>query len=180
MARIILVTGGTRSGKSDYAQARAEELKSPRCFVATSTVVDKEMEERIKKHREGRKTARWQTIEEPIDLLKVCKDNRQFNTLLVDCITLWISNIMEKAFNEKAECDESYIVGITESMLAEVGKREGTVLFVTNEVGMGIVPDNAIARKYRDLVGRCNRIIAFQAQEVILVSCGLPFKLKGE
>ena len=178
MAHIILVTGGARSGKSDYAQQQAEALSGPRCFVATCSVHDNEMIERIERHRKARKEADWHTIEEPYELEKVFSVDKGYKTYLVDCLTLWISNIYEKSSQQGAVLEEDDIEKHVRKLFRMIREKNFTVLLVTNEVGMGIVPENAIARKYRDLVGRCNRVCAQLANEVVLVSVGLPLRLK--
>ncbi|PID46008.1 MAG: bifunctional adenosylcobinamide kinase/adenosylcobinamide-phosphate guanylyltransferase [Proteobacteria bacterium] len=178
MATIILVTGGARSGKSDYAQKKAESCEGPHCFIATGVVVDQEMEERIALHRKKREAHIWDTIEEPVDLLTVFKNETGYRTYLVDCLTLWVSNLMQHAHENKRDFDETAVSRNIEDILGQLEHCQATVIFVTNEVGMGIVPEHAVARRYRDLIGRCNRIIADAADEVILVSCGLPLFLK--
>lgn len=177
MAKIILATGGARSGKSAYAQELAESLPGPRAFVATCPVPggeDEEMLARVDRHRRDRNDAGWLTIEEEIDLKGVLAGNLEVRTVLVDCLTLWISNLLcaEPSLGEDemaARCGE---------LLAACRKRQGSVIFVTNEVGSGIVPENALARKFRDLSGRCNQAMGRGADEVIFFSCGLPLYLK--
>ena len=174
MARIVLVTGGSRSGKSAYAQALAESLPGPKAFVATCPVVDEEMRQRIEIHRRHRRDKGWETIEEPIDLAGVLA-NSSYDVLLVDCLTLWVSNLMHQADEDITEDQIRERCG---EVLAACRKRAGTVIFVTNEVGMGIVPANALARRFRDLAGRCNQTLAAEAAEVVLLTCGIPMKLK--
>jgi len=178
MARLILVTGGARSGKSDFALQLAQSLPGPRCFIATCPVVDSEMEERIVRHREERVGTEWQTVEEQTDIGAVLRAHQDDPVCLIDCLTLWVNNLLYlreqsgKTFTDtemRQHCD----------LLSEaVASHQGVVICVTNEVGMGIVPDNAAARVYRDLVGRCNRMLAAAATEVYLVSCGIPVRLK--
>ena len=177
MGRIILVTGGARSGKSDFALQSGEQLSGSHCFIATCPVVDGEMAARIEKHRLERSAQIWETIEEPLNIDEVLAENSH-DVYLVDCLTLWINNLLEQCAEKRIDCSESFIGGSTERILRAVDSIDGTVIFVTNEVGMGIVPDNVLARRYRDLVGRCNRLIAEAASEVVLVSCGLPIYLK--
>ncbi|MBU0665220.1 MAG: bifunctional adenosylcobinamide kinase/adenosylcobinamide-phosphate guanylyltransferase [Proteobacteria bacterium] len=178
MGRLILVTGGARSGKSDYALQLAQSLPSPRCFIATCPVVDSEMDERIARHREEREGEDWQTVEEQTDIAAILRRHQNDSVCLVDCLTLWVNNLLYhveqsgKMFTDtemRHQCD----------LLTEAASiHQGTVICVTNEVGLGIVPDNPSARLYRDLVGRCNRMMAAAASEVYLVSCGIPLQLK--
>lgn len=177
MGKVILVTGGTRSGKSDFAQALAEEIDGSRCFVATCPVTDEEMAARIEKHQQSRRTVVWSTVEEPLAIAEVVSRDA-YDLYLVDCLTLWVSNLMMDCSSNRADCSEEFIETITGKLLSAVSAVSATVIFVTSEVGSGIVPDNALARRYRDLVGTCNRIIAAAADEAVLVSCGLPLYLK--
>jgi adenosylcobinamide kinase / adenosylcobinamide-phosphate guanylyltransferase len=178
MAKIILVVGGCRSGKSAYAQRVAESLPPQRLFVATCPVTDEEMARRIEAHRLARNGRGWETVEEPIDVTGVFQRHRQHNVLLVDCVTLWVNNLMYAAGPQSQSPGETEIVRACEAMLAAGRACPGTVIFVSNEVGMGVVPENAAARRFRDLVGRANQEIARQADTVTLVSCGIPRHLK--
>ena len=178
MAKIVLITGGARSGKSDYAQKRAEELSGKHFFIATCPAVDLEMADRIKRHQQSRANGQWQTIEEETALSLVINELPNDSVCLLDCLTLWVNNLMYRAEKSCEEIDEDTICTYVEDLLAAADKYQGTLICVSNEVGMGVVPDNLMARKYRDYVGRCNRLIAEAADEVIFVSCGLPLFLK--
>ncbi|MFA4943250.1 MAG: bifunctional adenosylcobinamide kinase/adenosylcobinamide-phosphate guanylyltransferase [Lentisphaeria bacterium] len=178
MPQIILVTGGSRSGKSRYAEQRARALAAPRAYVATCEVGDAEMQERVARHQRDRAAAGWHTLETPLDLAGALAGNGEFATVLVDCLTLWVNNLLFHRAPEDGELTEDAIQEECERVLAAARRRGGAVVFVTNEVGLGIVPDNALARRYRDLVGRCNQAIAAGADEVVLVACGLPLTLK--
>jgi adenosylcobinamide kinase/adenosylcobinamide-phosphate guanylyltransferase len=178
MARIILITGGSRSGKSAYAQKLAENLPGRRAFVATSPATDAEMRERIRKHRQSRAKPGWRTIEQQTDLLDALKQAEGFEVILVDCLTLWVNNLMYQAEQNRKKITEGAISRKCREIIHACSQRSGHVLFVTNEVGMGVVPDNALARRFRDLAGRCNQTMAAAAEEVTLMTCGLPLHLK--
>ncbi len=178
MAKIILITGGARSGKSDYAQKRAEQLPGKHFFIATCPVVDQEMDDRIKRHQQDRTNSVWQTIEEETELSFTINELPNDSVCLLDCLTLWVNNLMHRAEIIGIDMDEDTIRDQVENVLSAAGQYQGTLICVSNEVGMGVVPDNPVARRYRDYVGRCNRLIAAAADEVILVSCGLPLFLK--
>lgn len=177
MAEIVLVTGGARSGKSDYALDRAEQIDGRKCFVATCEVLDQEMAERVRKHRLDRDYSLWATIEETLAVASVISRN-EYDVYLLDCLTLWVSNVMADYEQRGAVCGEEAIADEITSIIEKGLKLKGTVIIVSNEVGMGIVPDNALARRYRDLVGLCNRMVAAAAAEVVLVSCGIPLHIK--
>lgn len=179
MARIALVTGGCRSGKSDYAQRLAESLPPPRLYVATCPVIDDEMAMRIERHRQSRRQRDWQTVEEPIDLEGVFRTHTRHNAILVDCVTLWINNLMYEAERDQRRISEEQIAETIELAIDAATAVQGDVIFVTNEVGWGVVPDNPQARRYRDLIGRANQVLAARAESVTLVCCGIPLQLKG-
>lgn len=177
MAHIILVTGGSRSGKSEFAQKLAEKQSGSKLFIATCPVTDDEMAGRIRKHQAQRKVSLWQTIEEPVYLTGILERSGE-HTILLDCLTLWINNLMYAAQSCNNSVDETEISTKVREMLAAARKCSATVIFVTNEVGLGIVPENREVRLYRDLVGRCNQDVGTEADEVYLVSCGIPLQLK--
>ncbi|NVO00222.1 MAG: bifunctional adenosylcobinamide kinase/adenosylcobinamide-phosphate guanylyltransferase [Geobacteraceae bacterium] len=172
MSKIILVTGGARSGKSRYAEELAVSHGEPLLYVATAACGDKEMHERISRHQE-RRGAAWQTIEEPMDLAGVLLGHDGwFGATLVDCVTLWLTNLLLEKEDKDAVLDE---VSRTAKALANL---KSPVILVTNEVGMGIVPDNHLARVFRDIAGEANEILAKAADEVYVIFSGLPLKLK--
>ena len=178
MANITLIVGGSRSGKSSHGQAMAESIAGPRAYIATCPVVDEEMALRIQKHREQREAARWLTIEEPLDLAGTLGATRDISVRLIDCLTLWINNLMYEAEKQNHEVTEDDVVRLCGEILALCAGLPGTVIFIANEVGMGVVPDNPLSRRFRDLAGRCNQVIAAGAHRVILMTCGLPVVIK--
>ena len=174
-----LITGGSRSGKSAYAQSLAESIPSAgRTYVATCPVLDEEMHERIDRHRRLREGRGWQTVEAPVELARAVAEAAPGHVVLVDCLTLWINNLLYLAAQSGTGLDEDELAGLAEELARSCRARTKPVILVTNEVGMSIVPDNALARRYRDLVGRCNQVLAAAADEVTLVACGCPMKLK--
>jgi adenosylcobinamide kinase/adenosylcobinamide-phosphate guanylyltransferase len=165
--RIRLVLGGARSGKSRHAQALAEACAAPWRFVATAQAFDAEMAERIAHHRADRSGA-WATIEAPLALAEAIAAVDD-GVLLVDCLTLWTSNLL------LADAD---IDAATDALVAALGGSRARIVLVSNEVGWGIVPDNALARRFRDVAGRVNQRVAAAADRVDLVVAGLPMSLK--
>ena len=178
MGRLILVTGGARSGKSDFALQLAQSLPAPRCFIATCPVVDSEMDERIARHREERAGAEWQTVEEQTAIAAILRARQDDAVCLIDCLTLWVNNLLYLVEQSGKMFSDAEMRQQCDLLIQAACDHHGTVICVTNEVGMGIVPDNPAARLYRDLVGRCNRMLAAAADEVYLVSCGIPLRLK--
>ena len=172
MANVILVTGGARSGKSRLAEKLAESFGSPLCYVATGEARDPEMAERIAAHR-ARRGEEWQTIEEPRNLVESLRSaDGSYQAVLVDCITLWISNLLLHYGTAEPVLDE------VRTLVKTLAERKTPVIFVSNEVGMGIVPENALARTFRDLAGRANELLAAAADEVYVTFSGIPLKLK--
>jgi adenosylcobinamide kinase/adenosylcobinamide-phosphate guanylyltransferase len=164
-----LVIGGARSGKSRYAEQLVMSLPPPWTYVATAERTDDEMSARIAEHR-ARRGGQWQTVEAPLDLAGQL-EAKPDATMLVDCLTLWLSNVMFADRDVDAEMAR---------LEAVIDARKSPLVLVSNEVGSGIVPDNALARKFRDLQGRLNQRIAARAQRVVLVVAGLPMTLKGQ
>jgi len=178
MASLLLVTGGARSGKSAYALQRAENLFArTRTFIATAPVTDPEMAARIARHQQERQGRGWRLIEEGFDL-PAAINRAEAGIILIDCLTLWVNNLLYRAECRGQAFADDDMAGHCQSLAAACGQHHGTVLLVTNEVGMGIVPENALARHYRDLIGRANRLLAAAADEVIFVCCGIPLPIK--
>lgn len=168
---IILITGGARSGKSQYAERRALEMSGRRLYVATAEAKDTEMIQRIATHRH-RRGNEWHTIEEPLELTQTLVAERgKTECALVDCLTLWISNLLTRH-------DDMYASEKVEELIEKLPQLNFHLVFVTNEVGWGIVPDNPLARKFRDLAGWTNQRLARVASEVILMAAGIPIIVK--
>lgn len=165
---VILITGGARSGKSKRAETRTRAFPGQPVYVATAEALDAEMDARIAKHRARRGTD-WIEREVPLDLVPALVATDGGGARLVDCLTLWLSNLMHAERDWEREVTE---------LAAALPRLRSPVIFVTNEVGLGIVPDNALARSYRDAAGIMNQTIAAAADEVEFVVAGLPMKLK--
>ena len=168
---ITLVLGGARSGKSRHAEGLVTATPGPRVYIATAQIWDEEMADRVARHRQDRGPG-WTTVEEPLDLPGALRRHAAAGTgVLVDCLTLWLSNLM------MAEAD---IPAKSAELLGALAEVEGRVVLVSNEVGLGIVPDNALARRFRDHAGRLHQDVAALATRVVFVAAGLPMVLKGE
>ncbi|MBC25596.1 MAG: bifunctional adenosylcobinamide kinase/adenosylcobinamide-phosphate guanylyltransferase [Rhodospirillaceae bacterium] len=165
---VTLVLGGARSGKSLYAERCIKNISRQPVYIATAEPGDPEMIERIKRHRE-RRGSNWETVEESIDLVGVLKVHRK-STILIDCLTLWLTNLILADHDVEESVSE---------LALELGQAEGSVFLVSNEVGSGIMPENALARKFCDVAGQMNQIIASKASSVILVTAGIPQSLKA-
>lgn len=169
MTGTLLVLGGARSGKSRYAQTRMEQVPGRLAYIATAQAFDEEMTDRIARHQDDR-GPRWITLEEPLDLAAaIAKAAQDADAVLVDCLTLWLSNLM---LGEHAL--DAPIAALTEA----IGQCPCPLVLVSNEVGLSIVPENALARRFRDEAGRLNQKIAATVDEVQFVAAGLPLKLK--
>jgi adenosylcobinamide kinase/adenosylcobinamide-phosphate guanylyltransferase len=170
IAPLTLVLGGARSGKSRHAESLiTASAPPPWIYIATAQAFDAEMTERIAHHR-ARRGAGWQTVEAPQDLAETIDKAPPDTAILVDCLTLWLTNRM------LAEADIEADSAMLEKVLA---RRRGSTVLVSNEVGSGVVPDNALARRFADLQGRLNQRIAARADHVVLVVAGLPLTVKG-
>ncbi|MBV9247072.1 MAG: bifunctional adenosylcobinamide kinase/adenosylcobinamide-phosphate guanylyltransferase [Methylobacteriaceae bacterium] len=167
--RSVLVLGGARSGKSRFAQTLAEGSGRAPTLIATATAGDEEMRARIERHRADRGNA-WSTIEEPIALAKaLARATGPRRVVVVDCLTLWLANILHAGGDADAAANE---------LVAVVAELSGPAIFVANEVGWGIVPENAVARRFRDAQGRLNQVMAAACDNLVLVTAGVPRVLK--
>jgi adenosylcobinamide kinase/adenosylcobinamide-phosphate guanylyltransferase len=167
-ASLTFIIGGARSGKSVHAERLIAKLPPPWIYIATAQAFDDEMRERIAMHQD-RRDAGWRTLEAPLDLAGALQQVGEGAAVLVDCLTLWLSNHMLAEHDVTQECDR------LEGALA---RPKGPWFVVSNEVGMGIVPDNQLARRFRDEAGRLNQRIAAVADRVILMAAGLPIEVK--
>lgn len=168
---VTFILGGARSGKSSRAQALAEAAGPQRCYIATAQAFDDEMKDRIAAHQDARGEG-WSTLEAPLELADAISSaaNNCCNVILIDCLTLWLSNLMHHERNIAEE---------TERLTAALKACPVPVILVSNEVGLSIVPENQLARAFRDAQGRLNQDVAAVAERVELVAAGLPLRLKG-
>jgi adenosylcobinamide kinase/adenosylcobinamide-phosphate guanylyltransferase len=178
---IIFLTGGARSGKSEYALREAEKRDGKKVCIATAEPLDAEIAERIAAHQRSRDES-WETREEPIDLSgTILELAGRYEVVVVDCLTLWLSNLMNRGKGLDDEAVEKATAELASAL--EEAKRKGgdpAVLYlISNEVGMGIVPENRMARCFRDSLGRMNQVVATAADEVYLLVSGVPLKVKG-
>lgn len=173
MKHITLITGGARSGKSDYAQQLAKPC-GKKAFIATAEPIDDEMKQRIIRHKHDR-DASFYLIEEPIELARAIRSlPEEMEIAVIDCLTVWVGNCLYKQESEKNELFD----GATLIEALKVAPCD--LVIVTNEVGLGIIPDNELSRRYRDVIGMLNRNIADLAQKVILMVSGIPVVIKGK
>jgi len=172
MKKTIFITGGSRSGKSSYALKTAKTY-SKRGFIATAIPFDDEMKERIKKHKIER-GKKYSTVEEPYDLIKaITKLENNVDVIIFDCISVWLGNLLFK----HGETENNFIE--LNSFYKKIKNLKCDIIIVTNEVGMGIIPENKLARHYRDIAGFVNQKLAKFADEVIFMVSGIPIKIKG-
>lgn len=176
--RLVYISGGCRSGKSAYAQRLAESLPGRRAYLATCPRIDVEMDDRILIHQQQRAGRGWETIEEPVALDQALLKGTNADVILIDCLTLWVNNLLYVAEQEQRELTEAGIVPHCQKFLSACRQGERTIIVVSNEVGMGLVPEDPLSRRYRDLIGRCNQLVAAAADEAVFMVSGLPLRLK--
>jgi len=175
LAKTIFITGGARSGKSSFAEKLASTPGNDVVFFATAEALDKEMADRIKKHK-SKRSRTWRTVEEPINI-NILNEFKNFEgAVILDCITLWLSNMMHKFGIEEVE---DRILEDIWTLLKTVKTSKFTLIVVSNELGLGIVPENRLAREFRDIAGKCNQLIARVADEVYFMISGIELKIKG-
>jgi len=178
MQRKILILGGARSGKSHYAQEIALKLPQPVLFVATAEAGDDEMKQRIEEHRKSRPST-WHTLEAATHVGQQIKQRAgKAQTVIVDCITLLVSNILTQFGHPAGELVEQEVMAEINELTDYMNQVKANFIIVSNEVGLGLVPANSMSRLYRDLLGKANQILAQQADEVYLMVAGLPFPIK--
>lgn len=170
LPKLSFVLGGAASGKSAFAEGLVVQTGAPKVYVATAEIYDDEMRAKVDAHLEMRGET-WRTIEAPRDLTPALESVRSDEVVLLDCATMWLSNQVMA---------ESDLVEETDRLLAAINNCAGRVVVVSNEVGMGIVPDNALARRFRDKQGKLNQRIAAEADLAVFVIAGLPTILKGQ
>jgi adenosylcobinamide kinase/adenosylcobinamide-phosphate guanylyltransferase len=170
--KIYFITGGARSGKSTFAEKLASGISGKRAYVATAQALDAEMAARIEDHRKNRGNS-WDTYEEPLAIAElVRKLNGRYDLVLLDCLTLWLSNVMARVEEDSA------VVSRSEELAAALKGFNGSCIIVSNEVGLGIVPDNPLARRFRDLAGVINQRMALAADEAYFLASGIPVRIK--
>jgi len=177
---VRLITGGCRSGKSGYALDLVDKLEGQKIFLATCPKKqDDEMDDRIVRHQKEREgLTQWTTLEEPLDLSSILKKYHEEH-ILIDCMTLWVSNWMYDAFKKEEKLTEEAVSEKLKEVLSMARQRKGETVFVTNETGMGIVPENDLAREFRDLIGRCNQVIGKDCDQLVMMVSGQPMFVKG-
>jgi adenosylcobinamide kinase / adenosylcobinamide-phosphate guanylyltransferase len=168
---LILIGGGVRSGKSAYALRRARALGTRRVYVATAEPLDQEMSARIGKHARER-GAEFRTVEAPLDVVERLEAEREADVVVVDCLTLWLSNLLLRGEPEEA------ILGRVGRLIETLGAKPFHAILITNEVGMGVVPESALGRAFRDLCGRAHQSLATRADEIHFGALGTMIRLK--
>lgn len=202
--KIIFIIGGARSGKSSFVLKEASKISGRKAYIATAEALDREMKERIEKHKKDRGN-NWDTYEEPLKVSTILSDIKdKYNVIVLDCLTLWLSNMLNRAQNtepaysprgpartggeagrtgrHRTQIIEDNIQGFIDVLkdfsVCSLGSGFCNLYVVSNEVGMGIVPDNKMAREFRDWAGFLNQKIAEIADEVYLIAAGIPLRIK--
>lgn len=165
------IVGGARSGKSGFALKLAGELYGPGAYIATARALDPEMKERIERHKKDRGPG-WEAFEEPVDVTEKIAALKGYGVIVLDCLTLWLMNLVD------AGLDDGEIKRRADRLASECNRTGAPVIAVSNELGLGIVPENALARRFRDLAGSMNQIMAGAATDVFFVAAGIPLKMK--
>ncbi len=165
---LTLVLGGARSGKSRHAEALIEALPAPWTYIATAQAYDDEMRQRIAEHR-ARRPSGWETVDAPLALAEAIEARPAGRPILVDCLTLWLTNLILAERDTAAAC---------EALIAACKRVSAPLVLVGNEVGLGIVPENALARRFRDEAGRLHQALAARAARVVFMVAGLPMRVK--
>lgn len=184
MGRLVYVTGGARSGKSGFAEERAKDSGAPVTYLATMEAGDAELVSRIARHR-ARRPGGWQTVEEALEPAKALANCETGDTVLLDCISLWVSNRLFARAGENGDAGPALLEAWIDEMRADIEelmavqeRRDGVLIAVSNEVGLGIVPADVLSRYYRDALGLVNQCIARRADEATMLVSGLAMPLK--
>jgi adenosylcobinamide kinase/adenosylcobinamide-phosphate guanylyltransferase len=183
---ITFIIGGARSGKSSFALKTVLKAEGPKAFIATAEALDEEMKQRIEKHRAERGND-WNTYEAPLNIPATLMDIKErYNVILLDCLTVWLSNVLLRAQNgeDRTQTVVNSIKELIDALHIQKNEQRATkderwLVIVSNEVGTGIVPENKLARQFRDLAGTLNQKIAEIANQVYMVTAGIPVKIKG-
>lgn len=172
MGKITFIVGGAKSGKSAYALSLADRRKKEVAFIATCEPLDKEMRQRIAQHKKTR-PMHWQTFEEPKDVSGLLKKiGNRFDCIVIDCLTLWCSNLVLSGYSQNSIEEEA------KNIITCLKTVKAISVIVSNELGLGIVPENKLARSFRDIAGRVNQIVADKADKVYFMISGIPMKVK--
>lgn len=185
MSKLVLVTGGSRSGKSNFAENLCIDQNNSTAYIATSIPFDEEMKDRVRKHKESRPDT-WNTYEIYKDIYSIIKSiSEKHKTVILDCVTLLVNNLMfeygidfDNTTSEETNKMEIYIKNQFQKLVNEIKKTDLYFVIVTNEIGMSLVSDNKLCRVYSDIVGRINQYIASEADQVYFVVSGIPMKIK--
>lgn len=186
--KIIFIIGGARSGKSSFALKEASTIPGKKAYIATAEALDSEMKVRIERHKKDRGN-NWDTYEEPLKIIDILSDIKtKYDVVVIDCLTLWLSNLVIRTQNTEIRTQiiedniKEFLDALSrfkDSSVWALGSGVCSLYVISNEVGMGIVPDNEMAREFRDMTGVLNQKIAEMADEVYLVTAGIPVKIKS-